>query len=114
MADVITFPNALIVSPSLVDPPEDTTEPRSVILDLEHEIAELQYVVARQALQIHRRMSNRMSDATMARRWRFSAAILLAFASGWAAEDTPLICTTANAATAQIMSVLPDWSGGYF
>lgn len=104
MADVVFFPCAP-VPPSIVDPPAD---PRSVIVDLEHEIAELQYVVATQAMELRARTANR----DHARRLRNSA-LFLALVIWWVAFPKPLdkvvTAVADDAAVAQSpRCVLPD------
>lgn len=82
MADVVMFPLAPAEPSPLADSP---TDPRSVIVDLEHEIAELQYVVATQAMELRGRATNR-NDA---RRLRNSA-LFLALVIWWVAFPKPL------------------------
>lgn len=76
------FPLAPTEPPPLVDPPAD---PRSVIVGLEHEIAELQYVVATQAMELRGRIANK----DHARRLRNSA-LFLALVIWWVAFPKPL------------------------
>src|SRR5882672_6659847 len=110
MAEVITLfpaPSALLVD-------EDIIEPRRVILELEHEIAELQHVLAKQALQFYRRSAY----GTFAMRWWLinAAFLLLAFSAGWELQDpvSELLSTPAQAADAHVVRAIDpaNWPVG--
>jgi hypothetical protein len=74
MNSVIQFPSA--VAPSMTDPPANY---RTGIIELEHEVSDLQVVVAEQAV----RLSKRQDDHPLwSRRLRVNAAILMAFSTG--------------------------------
>jgi hypothetical protein len=72
---VLSFP--LNASPSMVDPPTDL---RAYAVELEHEIADLQVVVAEQAVKLR---SYQTPHHRWARRLRVNAAMLMAFGTGW-------------------------------
>lgn len=77
MSDVIAFP--ITATPSQVDPP--TVDYRSAVIALEHEIADLQVIIAEQAVKLRRR-----APALLAQSWRLSSAALVAFVIGWMME----------------------------
>lgn len=79
MNSVIQFPN--VSAPSMVDPP--ATDYRTAVIELEHEVADLQVVVAEQAVKLSKRYEGRHQ---WGRRLRINAVVLTAFMTGWMME----------------------------